>query len=66
MVITLLIVTTSTHSDSAIAWSSQLLYDFVVFLLTLMRSLHTGKVWHRSIANILLRDGVSVKLYFPL
>ncbi|KIM64891.1 hypothetical protein SCLCIDRAFT_1212996 [Scleroderma citrinum Foug A] len=49
----------------AIAWSGQLLYDFVVFLLTLVGSLRIRKegTRSRSIIDILLRDG---SLYFAV
>ena len=49
-------------TDAAIAWSGQLLYDFVIFLLTISRSLRARKEGSRSIADVLIRDGVSVAL----
>ena len=52
-------------SDVAIAWSGQLLYDFVIFLLTLVRSLWI-RTKGRSITYLLLRDGELVVLTFPL
>jgi len=51
-----------THTDMAIAWSGQLLYDFVVFLFTLVGSLRMRKEGSRSITDILLRDGVFIDL----
>lgn len=42
------------------AWSGQLIYDFVIFLLTLVRSLRIQKQPTHSITTLLLRDGVSV------
>ena len=58
----------STHADIAIAWSGQLLYDFVVFLLTLVGSLRMRKEGSRSgsVIHILLRDGVSIDLTLSL
>ena len=58
----------NTHTDIAIAWSGQLLYDFVVFLLTLVGSLRIRKKGSgsRSIIDTLLRDGVSIDLALPL
>ena len=50
----------------AIAWSGQLLYDFVIFLLTLVGSLRMRKEGSRSITDILLRDGVSIDLALSL
>ncbi|KAL4068469.1 hypothetical protein V8B97DRAFT_1918589 [Scleroderma yunnanense] len=47
----------------AAAWSGQLAFDVVVFLLTLVRSLRIRKEGSRSIVDILLRDG---SLYFAV
>lgn len=47
----------------AIAWGGQLLYDFVIFLLTTVRSLRIRKEGSRDITDILLRDG---SLYFAV
>ena len=54
------------YSDIAIAWGGQLLYDFVIFLLTLVRSLWIRTRGNRSITYLLLRDGESLVLTFPL
>ena len=61
-----LCVTESSHSDMVAAWSGQLIYDFVIFLLTLVRSLRIRKQPTHSITTLLLRDGVSVHLTFSL
>jgi len=50
------------HKDLAVAWSTQLVFDTFIFLLTLMRSLHIRKERSRSIVEIILRDGVSFEL----
>ncbi|KIM64893.1 hypothetical protein SCLCIDRAFT_600225 [Scleroderma citrinum Foug A] len=52
-----------THTDIAIAWSGQLLYDFVIFLLTLVGSLRMRNEGSRSVTDILLRDG---SMYFAV
>lgn len=52
----------TSHADIAAAWSGQLVYDFAVFLLTLVRSLRIRRERSRSITQILLRDG----MYFEL
>ena len=46
----------TSHADIAAAWSGQLVYDFAVFLLTLVRSLQIRRERSRSITQILLRD----------
>lgn len=57
----ILVLCTLTHTDTAIAWSGQLFYDLIIFVLTLVQSLRIRK-GSRSITNILLRDGVSIEL----
>ncbi|KIM64919.1 hypothetical protein SCLCIDRAFT_601509 [Scleroderma citrinum Foug A] len=47
----------------AIAWSGLLMFDFIVFLLTLWASLRVRMVRNRSVTDILLRDGA---LYFAV
>ncbi|KAL4082041.1 hypothetical protein V8B97DRAFT_155978 [Scleroderma yunnanense] len=47
----------------AAAWTGQLVFDFVVFLLTLIRSLQIRKERSQSIIDIFLRDG---SLYFAV
>jgi len=56
------VLCTSTHTDLVIVWSGLLLYDFVIFLLTLVGTLRMRKGGSRSITDILLRDGVSIDL----
>jgi len=50
----------------AAAWSGQLIFDILIFLFTLIRSLRIRKQATRSIADILIRDGAPVKLAFSL
>ncbi|KIM64900.1 hypothetical protein SCLCIDRAFT_114305, partial [Scleroderma citrinum Foug A] len=50
----------------AIAWGGQLLYDLVIFLLTIIRSLRMRKEGIRDITDILLRDGMSIDTALPL
>ncbi|KIM55747.1 hypothetical protein SCLCIDRAFT_286578 [Scleroderma citrinum Foug A] len=59
-------ISTFSHTvyiDLAVAWSTQLVFDTFIFLLTLMRSLHIRKERSRSIVEIILRDG---SLYFAI
>ena len=44
--------------DMALAWSSQLIFDAVVFVLTVWKSYYIGKLGVRLLVDILLRDGV--------
>jgi len=44
-------------TDTATAWVGPLIFDLVVFLLTLWRALHTYKLQHGSLLDIFLRDG---------
>jgi hypothetical protein len=44
--------------DLAIAWSGQLGFDTLVFFLTLRKSFEIGRTGHRTLINILLRDGM--------
>ena len=41
----------------AAAWAGQLLFDLVVFILTLWRTLVVYKLGHGNIVDIFLRDG---------
>ncbi|KAL4061994.1 hypothetical protein J3A83DRAFT_4406797 [Scleroderma citrinum] len=45
----------------AAGWSGQLVFDLMIFLLTILRSLRFWNTGSRSLINILLRDG---SLYF--
>ncbi|KIK90594.1 hypothetical protein PAXRUDRAFT_831571, partial [Paxillus rubicundulus Ve08.2h10] len=45
----------------ALSWSGRLGFDIIIFLLTLWKSLHLGRVGDRTLIDILLRDG---SLYF--
>jgi len=47
----------------AIAWSGQLGFDTLVFFLTLKKSFEIGRTGHRTLINILLRDGA---VYFAI
>ncbi|KAI6011349.1 hypothetical protein EDC04DRAFT_775918 [Pisolithus marmoratus] len=47
----------------AIAWSGQMTFDAVVFVLTLWRTLHIPRLGSRSLLDVFIRDGV---LYFGL
>ncbi|KAI6142615.1 hypothetical protein BKA82DRAFT_1003370 [Pisolithus tinctorius] len=47
----------------AIAWGGQMMFDAVVFVLTLWRTLRIGRLGHRTLLDVLIRDGV---LYFGL
>ena len=43
--------------DLAGAWSSLLLFESVVFLLTLIKALQLGRAWRGGLFYVLLRDG---------
>lgn len=47
----------------AIAWSGQMAFDAIVFVLTLWRTLRVGRSGNRTLLDVLIRDGV---LYFGL
>ncbi|KAL4068467.1 hypothetical protein V8B97DRAFT_1888049 [Scleroderma yunnanense] len=47
----------------AAGWSGQLVFDLIVFLLTIVQSLRFRQARSRSIINILIRDG---SLYFAI
>ncbi|KAG6331010.1 hypothetical protein ID866_8078 [Astraeus odoratus] len=47
----------------AIAWSGQLAFDAIIFLLTLSRTLRIGKLGNRTLLDVLIRDGA---LYFGI
>ncbi|KAI6142612.1 hypothetical protein BKA82DRAFT_4189096 [Pisolithus tinctorius] len=47
----------------AIAWSGQMMFDAIVFVLTLRRTLHIGRLGRRTLSDVIIRDGV---LYFGL
>ncbi|KAL4066245.1 hypothetical protein V8B97DRAFT_1103428 [Scleroderma yunnanense] len=51
----------SFDTDLAAGWSGQLVFDLMIFLLTILRSLRFWNTGSRSLINILLRDG---SLYF--
>ena len=53
-----MVFTMCLYADLAIAWSGLLMFDFIVFLLTLWASLRVRMVRNRSVTDILLRDGV--------
>ncbi|KAI6138434.1 hypothetical protein EDD17DRAFT_394072 [Pisolithus thermaeus] len=52
-----------TCTDMAIAWSGQMAFDAIVFVLTLWRTLRVGRSGNRTLLDVLIRDGV---LYFGL
>ncbi|KAI0651321.1 hypothetical protein C8Q79DRAFT_1016927 [Trametes meyenii] len=43
--------------DLAIAWSSILVFDATVFILTLLQALKIGKAWRGGYLHVMLRDG---------
>ena len=43
--------------DLAVAWSGQLLFDAICFLLTLQKSFTIGRSGQRTLIHTLLRDG---------
>ncbi|KAI0742661.1 hypothetical protein C8Q80DRAFT_1273283 [Daedaleopsis nitida] len=47
----------------AIAWSSIMVFDAVVFVLTLIKALQMGRVWKGGYFRIMLRDGA---IYFGI
>ncbi|KAI6118644.1 hypothetical protein EV401DRAFT_2197442 [Pisolithus croceorrhizus] len=49
--------------NMAIAWSGQMAFDAIVFVLTLWRTLRVGRSGNRTLLDVLIRDGV---LYFGL
>lgn len=49
--------------NMAIAWSGQMAFDAIVFVLTLWRTLRFGTSGNRTLLDVLIRDGV---LYFGL
>ncbi|KIO01091.1 hypothetical protein M404DRAFT_10092 [Pisolithus tinctorius Marx 270] len=49
--------------NMAIAWSGQMMFDAIVFVLTLRRTLHIGRLGRRTLSDVIIRDGV---LYFGL
>ena len=61
-------VLASLHIDTAISWSTQIIFDVFIFLFTLTRSLRIRKEGGWNITDILLRDGMFVKvtLLLPL
>ncbi|KAG6379885.1 hypothetical protein JVT61DRAFT_10447 [Boletus reticuloceps] len=56
-------VDTASALHIAILWSGQLLFDAIMFVLTLWKSYCLGKVGDRSLVDILLRDGA---IYFAI
>ena len=53
-------------TDIAILWISQLVFDVLVLLLTLLKTQRIHKEGQQSITDVLLWDGVSVMVMFPL
>ena len=53
-------------TDLAISWTGQLVFDILIFLLTLLKTLRIQKEGQRSITDLFLRDGVSVMNMFSL
>ncbi|KAI0632812.1 hypothetical protein C8Q77DRAFT_1158272 [Trametes polyzona] len=47
----------------AAAWSSILVFDATVFVLTLIQALRVGRMWSHSLFHIMLRDGT---IYFGI
>ena len=47
------------HTGLALAWGGQLVYDAVVFFLTLYKSILIVRTSHRPLISTLLRDGKS-------
>lgn len=47
-------------SDLAAAWSSILVFDATVFVLTLTQALRVGRMFSHSLFHIMLRDGEPV------
>ncbi|KIJ15386.1 hypothetical protein PAXINDRAFT_133930 [Paxillus involutus ATCC 200175] len=47
----------------ALSWSGRLGFDIIIFVLTLWKSLHLGRIGDRTLIDILLRDG---SLYFAI
>ena len=45
------------HVDLAIAWSSILIFDSIIFGLTLLQALRQGRMWSHSLFHLILRDG---------
>ena len=41
----------------AVAWGYQLLFDIIIFVLTMWKSCCIGRLGHHSLIDILLRDG---------
>ena len=50
----------------AILWAGQLVFDIVVFVLTVWKSCYIGKLGDRLLVDILLRDGVYFVINFRL
>ena len=48
--------------DAAISWSTQIIFDLLIFLFTLIRSLRMRREGCGNAIDILLRDGASDKL----
>ncbi|KAI0351671.1 hypothetical protein OH77DRAFT_1524002 [Trametes cingulata] len=47
----------------AAAWSSILVFDATVFMLTLVQALRVGRTWSHSLFHVMLRDGT---IYFGI
>ncbi|KAI5997283.1 hypothetical protein F5J12DRAFT_852049 [Pisolithus orientalis] len=43
--------------NMAIAWSGQMVFDAIVFVLTLWRTLHIGRLGRRTLSDVIIRDG---------
>ena len=46
-------------TDTAISWSTQIIFDVFIFLFTLIRTLRIRTKGSRNTIDILLRDGAS-------
>lgn len=46
-----------TPIGAAVAWGGQLVFDLLVFILTLWRTLVTYKLGHGNLVDIFFRDG---------
>ncbi|KAN0086132.1 hypothetical protein V8E55_007266 [Tylopilus felleus] len=52
-----------TKSHEAIVWAAQVIFDIVIFVLTVWKSYCIGKVGNRLLLDVLLRDGA---MYFAI
>ena len=50
------------RSEYALAWGSIMVFDFIVFVLTLARPFRLGVVWRQGLFYVILRDGKSLSV----